>query len=234
MPFADEPAEYGRDFECGWSQRPQSASDVAARVQELARRLGTIDPAYGRLRPSPGMRRFRPGDLGPIVEMETVELADLIDRRGRFDPPRCPAPVGPTGYSLLYRSDHMVRDPSLLTVAIRAGGYGAGWVENRVDVRPETEHPIWRNLELGAKVLDAMVEIWDPEWACAYGPPVERRPQDDEMSRARPWLAWTVKPLQPRPNPPYARPYPYPFPLDDAGPPAEVRPWRGGELRIWP
>jgi hypothetical protein len=165
--------------------------------------------------------------------METVELAALIDRLGRFDPPRYPAPVGPTGYDLLYISDHMLRNPSFLTVAIRAGGYGADWVENRVQANPDSEHPVWRNPELGAKILDAMVEIWDPEWACAYGPPVERRPED-EMYRARPWLAWTAKPLRPRPNPPYGRPYPFPFPLDDAGLPAQVRPWHGGELCIWP
>lgn len=237
MTFAEEPVGFaGRRFECGWSERPQTAGDIAARVQDFARRLGLIDPASGRLRPDPGMRRFRPGDLGPIIEMTTAELGDLIDRRGRFDPPRFPTPVGPTGYRVLYRSDHLVRDPSSLTVSIRAGENGPGWRENRVDVRPDVEHPIWRDQELGIELMDAMVGVWKPEWACAYARTTELPPPEggEGRSHVRPWLAWTAKPLQPRPVPPFNRPYPSPFPLDDAGPPAKVRAWRGGELRIWP
>lgn len=234
MALADEPAEFGRDIECGWGDRPQSAPDVASRLQALARRLGAMDPDWGRIRPDPGMRKFRPGDRGPIVDMETSDLADLIDRRGRFDPPKYPAPLGPTGYDTLYRSDHLARNPSFLSVWIRVGQYGPGWVENRVEVRPDNEHRIWRDHRLGTQVLDALVEIWDPEWACAYGPPIEPRPEDDEVSRARPWLAWARKPLGPRPCPPYGRPFPFPFPLDHAGPPAEVRAWHGAELQFWP
>jgi hypothetical protein len=235
MAFADEPVEHGdRCIDCGWSVRPQTAADIAARVQQLARRLAVIDPAYGRLRPDPGMRTYRPGDLGPIVEMTTEMLEDLIDRRGRFDPPRFPAPVGQTGYRLLYRGDFKMRNPSFLSVSVRAGQYGTGWVENVVKVWPDVDHPMWRFPEIGLQVLEALVDVWDPEWACAYGAPVELRPEDNEISRSRPWLAWTAKPLQPRPNPPYARAYPYPFPLDDAGPPAEERQWHGGKLQFWP
>src|SRR4051794_22262308 len=113
MAFADETvSDIHRDFECGWAVRKQTAADVADRVQHLARRLGAIDPAYGRIRPSPGMRKFRLGDRGPILDMARAELADLIERRGRFDPPRYPAPVSPTGYSVLYRNDLMGLDPS--------------------------------------------------------------------------------------------------------------------------
>jgi len=103
-----------------------------------------------------------------------------------------------------------------------------------VEVQPDVDHSLWRSPEQGIKVLDALVDVWEPEWACGYGPPVEDRPEDNEFSRARPWLAWTLKPLLPRPNPPYARPYAFPFPLDHAGPPAERGPWHGGELQIWP
>jgi hypothetical protein len=237
MTFAEEPVGFsGRRFECGWSERPQTAGDIAERVQDFARRLRAIDPASGRLRPDPGMRRFRPGDLGPIVDMTPAELGDLIDREDRADPPRFPAPVGPTGYRVLYRSDHLGRDPSSLTVAIRAGAYGPGPTENRVDVRPDVEHPIWRDPELGIELLGAMIEAWEPEWVCAYARTTEPLPPEggESRSRIRPWLAWSARPLQPRPVPPFNRPYPHPFPLDDAGPPAEVRAFHGGELKMWP
>jgi hypothetical protein len=160
--------------------------------------------------------------------MASAELTELIERRGRFDPPRRPAPVSPTGYDVLYRNDLKGLDPSFLSISVRAGGYGSG-AENRVRVWPERDHPLWREVERGVEVLDAMVECWDPEWACAY-----RFVPGQELPRVRPWLAWMAKPLQPRPSPPYRRPYPYPFPLDYAGPPAEVRAWHGGELQIWP
>jgi len=237
MAFADEPCSYfSRRFECGWSPRPQAALDIAARVQTLARRLGAIDPAYERLRPDPGMRTYRPGDLGPIVEMETTALADLIDRRGRLDLPRYPRPVGPMGYSVLYRSDHRQRHPSFLSVSVRVGQFGPGWRENGVEVSPDHDSHVWRDPERGIAILDAMVEVWDPEWACAYALHTELPPSGEGEGRSwvRPWLAWTAKPLQPRPVPPFNRPYPHPFPLDHAGPPAEVRPWHGGELQTWP
>jgi hypothetical protein len=81
-----------------------------------------------------------------------------------------------------------------------------------------------------------MVETWAPEWACAYSQTTElpASGEGEGKSHTRAWLAWTEKPLQPRPVPPFNRPYPYPFPFEEMGPPTEVRAWRGGELRIWP
>jgi hypothetical protein len=163
--------------------------------------------------------------------MPRAELAGLIERRGRFDPPRFPAPVSPQGYHTLYRNDLMGFDPSHLSITVSAGAYEYGANENHVWVWPNTDHPLWRDPECGIQVLDAMVQTWEPEWAITYGSASEG---EETKSRVRPWLAWTAKPLEPRPKPPYLRPYPYPFPLDDAGPAAEARPWRGGELRIWP
>jgi hypothetical protein len=166
--------------------------------------------------------------------MTAAELTELIDRRGRFDPPQGPAPVSPAGYSLLYRNALKGVDPSFVWVSVRAGQYGEGPIENRVRVQPDTEHELWRHPERGLLVLDALVGALAPDWACAYAL-VDRLSDDGELhSRARPWLAWTTRPLRPRPNPPYARPYPAPFPLDDAGPPAELRHWHAGELSIWP
>jgi hypothetical protein len=235
MAFADEPVGYsGRRFECGWSARRQTAAEIADGVRQTARRLGKIDPAYGRIRPDPGPRKFRPADLGPILDMAGAELAELIERGGRVDPPAYPAPVSPEGFDLLYRNDLKGLDPSFVSLSVRAGQYGQGWTENRIGLRPEATHEVWRDTRQGIEILDAMIETWSPEWACAYALVRSRSEENETGSRARPWLAWTAKPLQPRPNPPYGRPYPAPFPLDDAGPPAEVRPWHGGELRIWP
>jgi hypothetical protein len=237
MAFADETAYYvNRHLVCGWGARAQSAIEMAARAQKFAQRLGAVDAAYERLRPDPGLRTYRPGDRGPIVEIETTVLADLIDRRGRFDLPPYPAPVGPHGYHVLYRSDHAKRHPSALSVSISAGQYGDGRAENQVEVSPELDHEIWRHPDLALQVFDAMADIWAPEWACAYAFMGEYPVPGEQPSkpRTRPWLAWTAKPMQPRPVPPFNRPFAYPFPLDQAGPPAEVSQWRGGELQFWP
>jgi hypothetical protein len=236
MAFADEPVEYGdRRFDCGWSVRQQTAADIGDRMQRFARQLGKVDPAFGRVRPEPGMRRFRAGDRGPILEMKRSELTEMIERRGRFDPPRFPAPVGPQGYHILFRNDLMGLDPSHLSITISAGAAEPGANENGVRVWPNTDHSLWCDAERGIQILDAMIQCWDAEWACAYANvPRSRSGNDDTMSSVRPWLAWTAKPMEPRPNPPFRRPHPGPFPLDYAGPPGETRPWHGGELSIWP
>ena len=233
--FADEPVEYwGRALVCGWSARPQSAAEIAASVQQFARSLGDIDPAYGQIRPDPGMRKFRPGDLGPVVDMTLEELGDRIDRRGRFDPPRFPAPVSAKGYNVLYRNDLMGMDPSFLALGVRVGQYGPTWVDNRVDIHIDNENPIWRDPEEGIRVLDAMVSTWRPEWACASCSIKVRETGNNIPSERRPWLVWTEQLRPAGQNSPDRPAYPHPFPFDEAGPPAEVRSWRGGELSIWP
>ena len=236
MAFADEPVGYhARRFLCGWGARQQTGAEIADRLQQLERGFGKLDSEFGRIRPDPGMRRFRPGDRGPIVDMPLAELAELIERRGRFDLPKFPAPVGPIGYSLLYRNDVTGSDPGFLSVALDVGRHATGDLENQIDVRPDTEHPLWRDLGKGLEILDTLVEAWDPEWAHAYASVgVSTSETDERMERIRPWLAWTAQPREPGPNPPYSRPYPVPNLLVDAGPPAEVRAWRGGELQIWP
>jgi hypothetical protein len=232
--FADEPTTYsGRRFDCGWGERRETAADIAVRAQELAERLGTIDPAFRLIRPDPGMRKFRPGDAGPIVEMTAVELSDRIERRGRFDPPRYPAPVSSEGYSSMYRNDRL--DTSHLSVKVGAGASEPGANRNEIWVWPSVDHSVWRDPERGIEVLSAMVETWNAEWAVAFAHP-KKTPVGvlEGSSPLRPWLAWTAKPLKPRPNPPYRRPFPHGFPFDEAGQPANIRTWRGGELRIWP
>ena len=187
MAFADEPVGYsGRRFECGWSGRSQTAADIADRVRGLAQLLGEIHPAWGRICPDPGMRKFRPGDLCPVVDMDRVELADLIDCDGRFDPPKPPAPVSPKGFSVTYRNDLKGLDPSFLSLSVRAGQYGGGWAENRVGLRPDAKHELWRDVGRGVEVLEAMVGAWDPEWASAYAL-VQFSSENNEMnSRALP------------------------------------------------
>jgi hypothetical protein len=225
--FANEPGHRAsRQFECGWPFRPQTAEDIAIRVQELARRLGAIDPAFGQVRPDPGMRKFREGDLGAVIDMTPSELADLIERRGRFDPPKFPAAVSSQGYSMLYRNDRL--DFTHLSIGVGAGSCELGANRNRISISPDRDHPLWRNLDHGIQVIDAMAEGWGAQWASAYA----WRGRDE--GGVRPWLAWTSEPLRLEPTPPYIQPYPYPFALDNVALPAEVRPWRGGELRIWP
>jgi hypothetical protein len=220
----------GRRFECGWDDRRETAAELAHRLVWLAQRLGTIDPAYGRMRLDPGARKFRDGDPGPIATMQRTDLAALIDR-DRFDPPSAPKPVSPQGFSLLFRNDLAGYDPSFAWLLVRAGRYGLEDSANRVRFQPESKHELWRDISRGVQVLDMLIESWEPQWACAYALAHDGRDTGQAGNRARPWLAWTAKPS---PDTRDAEPYPPPFPLDHAGLPAQTRPLRGGELCVWP
>lgn len=236
--FADTPSDYGmRKFRCGWPDRRESAADIAARAQRFARRLEAIDPAFGRFGHD---RRSESEDIlpdledllsdynGPITSMALNELAEEIDHYDRFDPPPRPAPVGPAGYSSTFGDEAVTYDPSKFAFTLNAGVYGGGRPENCIEAWPHPTHPLWRDIERGVQFLEATVECWDAKWGCAFQSIFD----GGRNMRIRPWLAWTAEPLQSRLEP--FRPYPYPFPLDDADPPAEVRPWRGGQLSIWP
>ncbi len=229
MLFADIPSDYGdRTFVCGWPDRADTAADIAARAQRFARRLEAIDPAYGRIGHDRRGKTLRPDNGPPVVDMSPHDLAEEIDRRDRFDPPKFPSPVSPAGYDVMFGNEAKKSCPSDLGVMIRVGVYGSCGYENYLTAWPHQHHSLWQDVDRGIQFLEAIVEPWDATWGAAY-----RLLQiEPGVMRLRPWLAWTAEPLQPRPSP--LRPYPAPFPLDQAGPAAEIRSWRGGELSIWP
>src|SRR5213083_2780074 len=128
--FADEPDHYDRSFFGGWPSVRMDARAIAERVQEVVRRLSLVEPTCGELRPILATRAFRPEDPGPVLELATGQLAELIDRRARFDPPRRPAPVGPDGYSVVFGPNRRWSDPLRISLTVRAGQYREGsWDE---------------------------------------------------------------------------------------------------------
>src|ERR1051325_1018684 len=88
-----------RSFDCGWRPRQEDSEAIARRVQRMAAALSAVDDELGQLWPQFEARAIRASDPGPVLDLSTVDLGRLIDRRGRFDPPQLPAPCGPTGYS---------------------------------------------------------------------------------------------------------------------------------------
>ena len=98
--FADEPYDIGRFIDCGWGARPEDAFAVAKRVQNMAAALADADPEFPVLWPQFAKRGYRPSQAAPVLDMSTEDLAGLLDRWGRLDPPPLPAPVSGGGYAL--------------------------------------------------------------------------------------------------------------------------------------
>jgi len=218
MAFAEELSRFGPWYRSGWSPRPESAEEIAARVQAMARGLDQAEPAFGGLWAGFDVRALRPSDPGPVQEMSKEDLGRLIDRRGRFDPPQLPMPVGPDGYSFSVVSQRGTE--GFVRSNIRAGSRRPG-TRNTVDFEFGRDCAIWRDVERGAAVLRVLVDAWSPEWVVAADTIVPEDP--DAPLEFRPWLAWRQRAAP-------ASPYWPEF----ANPPVIVRDEAGGELSIWP
>ena len=211
-----------RRFECGWGPRAEPALEVARRLQLLNRRLAEVEPAHREIWPLFAARAIRPGyDPGPVLDMTLEALSSLIDRKARFDPPRLPAPVGDTGYNIVLSANRIMLDPLTIGVHLHAGAYNCGYKWNEANVDYHAEHAIWSEVELGLKVLAALVESLEPDWVCAAGFVDDDNSEQEPLGRS--WLAWTA-PGKEIPE----------FWLRANNAPAEVREAYGGELRVWP
>jgi hypothetical protein len=231
--FAEETDHDGREFRCGWPLRAETAEEIAERIQRFARRLSEIEPRYGDLWPLFAPRRLRSDDPGPVLRLELAELAGLIDRKCRFDPPPPPAPVDPNGFVVTLAGHPDQWQGQVPGVSVWAGASQPP-SDNHVTLRLDYASSVWTDEALGRFVVRALADAWEAEWAAAYASIGWIDEEGWALSRHRPWLAWTAKPLHARPVPPYSRAYPYPMPFEDAGPPSETRQEHGGELQIWP
>jgi hypothetical protein len=182
-----DPEQFWRlHFRAEWSARPESAEQVASRIQLLTRRLSELEPTWGEIWPLFAARQSefsRPHVLQYALE----ELAALIDRRGRYDPPRWPAPVGETGYHLILTVNRTGLDPFDVGVTVHAG-----------DVRPQPcnalsidlhrASPLVGDLRRGVALVCAMVEAFEPMWVYAKLPGASA----DGPFVVRPWLTWAA------------------------------------------
>lgn len=219
--FVDEENHYRRYFIAAWPAAGETVDVLAAKIHKLVRRMAVFDPAYGEVRPQLAMRGFRASDPGPVLEMSVEELGSLIDRRGRFDPPPPPAPVGKDGYSIVFCPDRSSDDPHRLGVDVIGGQYRAGaW--DRVTLEPHPLSPIWRGTDLALSAMDALIDALDCKCASASGFIAE-----GVRGFSRPWITWVADDAR-------SLPLPFPFPFADAPPAPQRSAYRDGALSIWP
>lgn len=222
MKYFDE-AHETRWFSCGWTPRQEGARVMASRLRSLAAKFEAVEPILGRLWPQLKARPLRASDPGPLLAMADEELADLIDRRARFDPPAFPAPVGPGGYSLPLSSG-------------RKGGDGVAFggsvhfdslkykLQEPVLFELGNESPVWQSAEMARGLLFALVEALGAQWAAAITMAHLGMREDGEgISERRPWMCWAAS----------GHPIPSDWTLD-VGAPIDVRQEHGGQTSIWP
>jgi hypothetical protein len=214
--FIAETADLPKFLKCGWEPRDEGPRELAARLRDLNLQMAEVEPEWRDLWPLLAARAIKPGrDPGPILDMATEDLASLIDRRARFDPPRYPAPVDPEGYRLLTTVLRNGYDPLEVHVSLSAAYGGAHVNGNELILEPNNRSPIWNDPDRARRLFLGMIFAMNPSWGCvvaslASGPGF------------RPWMVWSA------PGADIPQRY-----LQAEMLPAEVQPHLGGELRVW-
>jgi hypothetical protein len=221
--FSDETNHDHRWFNCGWGPRPESAEEIAYRLQAMARDIRQAQPELNPLWPYFSSRAIRVTDPGPVDEMASEDLGRLIDRRARFDPPPLPAPVSDWGYSIQLAGPPSPDRASRLNVSINAGGWKDAWPGNSCVVSLHVGATIWRSAEAGLALLRAMVRAWDPDEAGAYAGLQLSDGETHAWGRVRPWLTWDRTGAA-------SSPYEFVGVVN----PALAQQEMGGELKVWP
>lgn len=221
LPF--DPVSEMYSYLWGWPSRAESAGSIAARLQQMARLLAEAEPAYGELWPF-GVRASAPG---PVLTLDLQDLARLIERRARFDPPQMPKPASAEGYYLALVNNRRGPDPLYARLRVQAGIYrGAG--RNSVELEVQPNGPGWQDGEFARRLFESAIGIWDARWATIW-----HRRADDERVWQWPRLAWAAERLTAQAVPPYISPYPFPFPFDKPPVLTTTHPQLGGVLEEW-
>jgi hypothetical protein len=189
--------------------------------------LEKVEPALGELRLLFGPRAFRRSDPGPVLTLSAEDLARLIERRARFDPPQWPAPVGSDGYRVVMVNGRIPRDPLYAAVGLRAGVYSDAR-ENSLDMEVNPNGIAWRDDNALQHIFAEIAAIWDAKWGAVW----RQFPSGEEVAQT-PRLAWTAEKLIARPVPPYLREHPPPLPFEGQPTRRETHPQLGGELELW-
>lgn len=220
-PFGRDDRHYSRQFNSGWGARAATAADIAKSVQALCGVLAELQPDHRDIWPLFEMRAIKPGrDPGPIMEISPDDLARLIDRKARFDPPQLPAPVSSEGYSLVISSRNSLDHPRHIGLSVSAGVYGEGVHWNGVEVKHHIDNPIWQDRSAALRVIEALVDAFAPDWVCANAF-VFAQVANDQGHR-EPWMAWSAPGHE---TPAYW--------TEHGGEPFEITAAFDGELRLW-
>jgi len=216
MTFATDTAGRPKFFKFGWETRSEGPPEMARRLQMLNRQMMEIEPEWRDLWPLFAARAIKPGrDPGPILDLTPEDLAHLIDRRARYDPPPYPSPIDREGYSLLTTVLRNGYDPLGVTVRFSTAYEGARLNDNEVDLEPNVASPLWEDLDRALQLFLGGIEATSATWAlnvAFMGPEIPYRQL----------MVWTAEGAK----------APSKF-ANGVTSPSEVRPHLGGELRIW-
>jgi hypothetical protein len=224
--FPFSPLSESYSYLWGWPSRAEGAESVAVDLQRMAGLLADAEPAYGELWPLFGMKDLGPSDPGPILALSIDDLARLIDRRARFDPPQTPAPVGKDGYRALFSNNRRPRDPLYASVVAHVGIYSESFA-NAVELQINPNGPGWQKDALVRRIFEDGLALWRAEWGAVW-----HRCAADGLKQW-PRLAWTADRFASHSVPPYSFEHPFPFPFDSEPVTRSTHPDLGGELEEW-
>ena len=221
--FGDETDHRFRWFNCGWGSRAETVEAIARRVQAMARSLRDANPAFSPIRLQVSMWGGWGDGRDTVESMSIGDLAGLIDRKCRFDPPQLPAAVSPTGY-YMFLPEFPVSDHRL-EISVSAGRTDCEFGRNECVLRMERDAPVWRNPAQGLALVRMLVGVWEPDVAGAWAGilPDDGEPDDGRIRFvARPWITWRRAGADPAH-----------YKLVDGPGPEAVSDEMGGELRVW-
>lgn len=224
MTFGEDPQIEHRWINFGWGPRAENAEQIARRLRAMAGDLRRVEPDLNPLWLQFSSRATRPTDPERVDELPVDDLARLIDRRARFDPPPYPAPVGPEGYKLRLGGPPSEIPSHQLYISMYAGIRSDGWPGNGGVLNLLEDGPIWQTAERGMALIRALVGAWEPDGAGAYGRRRRREGDPDNFAPpVRPWVTWNRQGVD----------YEF-YKFTDVGPPALTLDELGGRLRVWP
>lgn len=223
MAFGDEATIDDRWLNFGWRPRAEGAEQIARRLQRMASDLGRDEPDLSPLWLQFSSRATRPTDPERVDTMAITDLARLIDRRARFDPPPLPAPVGPEGYALSLGGPPSLDPARRIDISMRAGRREDRWLGNGGVLHLLSDAPIWRSTERGLAVVRVLVRAWEPDGVGAYGRKRQRVSEHEDRPPVRPWITWSRDGAN----------YEF-YEFAGVGEPTLVSKEMGGELCVWP
>jgi hypothetical protein len=223
--LAFDPISESYSYLWGWPKRAEGAGSIAARLRDMASLLAEFDAAYSELWFFFGRRAFQPDE--PLLALPVDDVATLIDRQARFDPPQRPAPVGSAGYRVVLGNRRRPSDPLYAGLTAHAGEYRDD-AKNAVELEVNPNGPAWQDDELVRQIFERGLQLWGAKWGAVW----HRRAEDGGV-RQWPRFAWTADRFKSHSVPPYVWPHPFPFPFEQPPDSTAPHPQLGGEFEEW-
>jgi hypothetical protein len=220
---AEQDHRSGREIIACWrGGRAENAESIAVRLQTTVQRLASLGLEAVELRPWTERRVIRTSDP-TVTDLSIADLARLIDRKGRFDPPPLPAPVSAEGYSLLVSSTRPDDEVDRIRFTCHVAQLAPG-SDNYVRLNLHGRNPIWGDEARCREMLRGLIEAWAPERAAIRTAGIFDHDAPHAWLR-RYWMYWSKAEAESASFPECPPP---------VQPGETVEPWLGGQLEIWP